>query len=302
MISAVSLRYFAEVVQAGSIRAASERLHVAASAISRQLALLEEQLDAPLLERGRGRTTLRLTAAGELMMQHARHLERESDRVRSEIQALKGLRKGHIRFGVPETFVRDVVPRFLLRFNARYPGVTYHAEVAASTRLVELVGNDELDVAITFNAPPSLRVKYVYERLLKTCVLVSASHPLAKRPWLKLSDCADYGLAMPDHTMTAMQVYDDMFAKARIRPRKVLVTNSYELMRSVAEAGMVIALVNTRPGDSERTKDYRYVPLKDPRVKPQRLNICTFESRNPSPIAAVFIEALKKDFELLEQT
>ncbi|MDB5827296.1 MAG: LysR family transcriptional regulator [Variovorax sp.] len=302
MISAVSLRYFAEVVRAGSIRGASERLHVAASAISRQMAMLEEQLGAPLLERGRGRTALRLTAAGELMVRHVNHLERESDRVRSEIEALKGLRKGHIRFGIPETFVREVIPQFLQRFNARYPGVTYQVEVAASTRLVKLVGRDELDVAVTFNPLPSLRVKHVYERLLKTCVLLSTDHPLAQRPWLKLSDLAAYGLAMPDHTMSAMQVYDDMFASARIQPRKVLVTNSYELMRSVAETGMAIALVNTRPGDSATTKDYRYVPIKDARVKPQRLTICTFEAHNPSPIAAVFIEALTKDFELLEHT
>ncbi len=100
--------------------------------------------------------------------------------------------------------------------------------------------------------------------------------------------------------MSAMQVYDDMFAKARIQPRKMLVTNSYELMRAVAQTGMAIALANVRPGDRESTKEFRYVPIKDPRVKPQRLTICTFEARNPSPIAAVFIEALKKDFELLE--
>ncbi len=300
MISAVSLRYFAEVVRAGSIRGASERLHVAASAISRQIALLEEQLGAPVLERGRGRTALRLTAAGELMTRHVNHLERESDRVRSEIEALKGLRKGHIRFGIPETFVREVIPQFLQRFNARHPGVTFQVEVNASTRLVEMIAQDELDLAVTFNPLPSLRVKHVYERLLKTCVLLSTDHPLAKRPFLKLSDCADYGLAMPDHTMSAMQAYDDMFAKARIQPRKVLVTNSYELMRAVAQTGMAIALVNTRPGDSESTDEFRYVPIKDPRVRPQRLTICTFEARNPSPIAAVFIEALKKDFELLE--
>ncbi len=302
IVSAVSLRYFAEVVKAGSIRKASERLHVAASAVSRQLALLEEQLGAPLLERGRGRTALRLTAAGELMVRHVRHADRELDRVRSEIDALKGLRKGHIRFGVPETFVRDVVPTFLERFNARHPGVSFQVEVAASTRLSDMVGADELDVALTFNPLPSLRVKHLYERLLETCVLMSSKHPLASRPWLTLSDCAEYGLAMPDHTMNAMQIYDDMFAKARIVPRKVLVTNSYELMRAVAETGMAIALANKRPGDKDMTAQHRYVPIKDRRVKPQRLSICTFEGRNPSPIAAVFIEALIKEFKQMELT
>jgi DNA-binding transcriptional LysR family regulator len=300
MISAVSLRYFAEVVRAGSIRAASDRLYVAASAISRQLGLLEEQLGAPLLERGRGRAALRLTAAGELMVRYVRHSDHELDCVRSEIEALKGLRKGHIRLGIPETFVRDVVPQMLQRFNQRYPGVTYQVEVAGSTKLVELVDRDELDVAVTFNPPPSLHVKHVFERQLTTSVLLAADHPLAQRASLKLSDCAEYGLALPDHTISAKQAYDEMFAKARIRPRKVLVTNSYELLRSVAATGMAITIVNARPGERASAPGWRYIPIKDARVKPQRVTVCTFAGRNPSPIAAVFIEQLKQEFDQLE--
>jgi DNA-binding transcriptional LysR family regulator len=300
MITAISSRYFAEVVRAGSIRAAAERLHVAASAISRQLALLEEELGAPLLERGPGRTLLRLTAAGELMMRHVRHVDHEIDRVRSEIEALKGLRKGIVRLGIVETFVREVVPDLLQRFNGRHPGVTYQVEVAPTTRLVELVGRDELDVAVTFNPPPSLRVKHVYERTLDTCVMVANHHPLARFETLKLSDCEAYGLAMPDETISAKQDQDEMFARARIQPRKVLVTNSYELMRSVAETGMAVALVNARPGDRADMPGFRYVPIRDSRVKHQRMTICTCEGRTPSPIAAVFIETMKKDFEELE--
>jgi len=300
MISSVSLRYFSEVVRAGSIRAASERLYVAASAISRQIALLEEELGAPLLERGRGRTALRLTAAGELMMRHVRHLDHELDRVRSEIEALKGLRKGHVRLGIVETFVREVIPGLLHRFNDRYPGVTYQVEVGPTTKLMELVGRDELDVAAIFNPPPSLRVKHVYERILATCVLVANHHPLAAFETVKVTDCAEYGLAMPDDTISAKRDQDEMFARARIQPRKVLVTNSYELMRSVAETGMAITLVNARPGDSANMPGFRYVPIKDSRVKHQRMTLCTCEGRTPSPIAAVFIETLKREFAELE--
>lgn len=300
MITAVSLRYFAEVVRAGSIRAAAERLFVAASAISRQIALLEEELGAPLLERGPGRTVLRLTAAGELLMRHTRHVDHELERVRSEIEALKGLRKGHVRLGVVETFVREVIPGILRRFNDRYPGVTYQVEVAPTTKLLELVGRDELDVAVTFNPPPSLRVKHVYERTLETCVMVAKHHPLAQLATVKLTDCAAYGLAMPDQTISAKRDQDEMFARARIEPRQVLVTNSYEMMRSVAETGMAITLVNARPGDSADMPGFRYVPIKDSRVKHQRMTICTCAGRTPSPIAAVFIETIKKEFQELE--
>ena len=301
MISSLSLRYFAEVVQAGSIRAAAERLHVAASAVGRQIAVLEDELGAPLIERGRGRTVLRLTSAGEIMLRYIRKSESELVHVRSEIEALKGVRKGHIRLGIPETLVRTVIPGILVRFNKRYPGLTYEVQVyGGSPRLLELVSRDELDVAVTFNPPAVLHVKHLFERLLPTSVLMASDHPLAEKPFLKLSDCSGYGLAIPDETMSIKREYDEMLAKARISPRTVLVTNSYELLRSVAKLGLAIAIVNAEPGEPAEGQGYRYVPLKDARVKPQRLTICTFDARNPSPAVAVFIEHLKLEFEKLE--
>lgn len=301
MISSTALRYFAEVTRSGSIRAASERLHVAASAISRQLSLLEEALGARLLDRGRGRTALRLTAAGELVLGYIRQTETEIDRMRSQIEALKGLHTGHIRLGVPETLVRDMLPALLVRFKAKYPGVTYGVQVHGSPRLVEMISRDELDVAVTYNAPAALHVKHVYEKQLATCVLVASDHPLAKRAFVKISDCADYQLALPDEAISAKTAYDEMFAKARIRPRATLVTNSYELLKSTAIAGVAITVANPRPGEPRSGPGYRYVPLRDPRVKAQRLSICTFERRNPSPVTAMFIEYLKKDFDKLEK-
>jgi len=302
MISSTALRYFAEVTRCGSFRAAAEHLFVAPSAISRQVAMLEEELGAPLLERGPGRTALRLTAAGEILMQHAKGLENELQRVRSDIESLKGLRRGEIRFGVPETFTRDFIPQFLARFNTRYPGITYHVHVAGTPRLIEMVAADELDAALSFNPPPAADVRHIFERALPTCVLVPHDHPLSHRESLRLSDCADYGLAMPDVSISAKRIYDDMFARAKIRPRPVLVTNSYELLRSASAAGLSISLVNQhinhRPGPDD---GYRYIPLRDPRVKPQRFTLCVREGRNLPVAARTFIEHLQHDFAQLPQ-
>lgn len=300
MVTTLSMRYFEEVVNVGSIRAAAERLHVAASAVGRQIALLEEQLEAPLLERGRGRTAARLTAAGELVLGYIRKTHSDLGHLRSEIEAVKGLRKGHIRFGIPETLVRSIAPEILMRFNRRYPGITYDVKVHGSPMLVELIGRDQLDVAVTFNPPAGAHVKHLFERRLATCVLMASDHPLAKRDFLKLSDCADYGLAMPDETISAKRDYDEMLSNARIRPREILRTNSYELLRGVAKAGLAITIVNAQLGEAAAGPGYRYVPVKDARVKPQRVTLCTFDARNPSPVVAVFIEHMKTEFDNLE--
>lgn len=64
------LKYFTEVARSGSIRKASEELHVATSAVSRQIKKLEDELGTPLFERFSD--GLRLTSAGEIVLRHAK--------------------------------------------------------------------------------------------------------------------------------------------------------------------------------------------------------------------------------------
>jgi DNA-binding transcriptional LysR family regulator len=295
-VSSTALRYFAEVHRRGSFRAAAENLFVAPSAVSRRVALLEEQLDAPLFERGRGRTRLKLTAAGELVIQYVRNSENELQQVRSSIEALKGMRKGAVRFGVPETFSRHFIPNFLARFNKIYPRITFHVEVSSTPTLAQMLVSDELDAICGFNAPPMADLLTVFERTLRTCIVVSHDHPLASRQSVRLSDCAGHAIALPDESISVKPIFDEMFAKAKLRPQPVLTSNSYEMLRSVSVAGMSIAMVNEHmryPDDG--SPDYRYIPIRDPRVKPQRFALCVRRGRSLSVAAHSFIEHLHKD-------
>ena len=87
-----ALRYFLEVVRSGSLAVASERLHVAASAISRQISGLEQALDTVLFERQpRGMVP---TPAGEILAAHARRSSMDADRVLEDLDALRGARQG----------------------------------------------------------------------------------------------------------------------------------------------------------------------------------------------------------------
>ena len=84
-----ALRYFQEVARCGSISQAASNLHVATSAISRQISGLEENLGMALFERhARG---MNLTAAGELLLAHARRSAMDAERTLHDIAALQGL-------------------------------------------------------------------------------------------------------------------------------------------------------------------------------------------------------------------
>ena len=91
---AVVLKYFLEVARHGSIRKAAQNLFVASSAVNRQILRLEEELGTELFDRVP--SGMRLNAAGERLQQHVRGTLHDFHLMRTELDALKGERKGHV--------------------------------------------------------------------------------------------------------------------------------------------------------------------------------------------------------------
>jgi DNA-binding transcriptional LysR family regulator len=129
-----ALRYFLETARLGSIRRAAEVLYVAPSAISRQIALLEQTYGMPLLERHAA--GVRLTVAGEVFARQARATVRDFERLHSEIDDLQKLRRGTVRIFSVEPTVASVVYRAMAEFARSYPGITYEVQVAGGIRAI----------------------------------------------------------------------------------------------------------------------------------------------------------------------
>ena len=88
------LRYLDEVVRRGSIRRAAETLHVAPTAINRQILELEAELGAPLFDRIHKR--LHLTPLGEAVLAHVRQTLREHAALQARVAEIKGARRGMV--------------------------------------------------------------------------------------------------------------------------------------------------------------------------------------------------------------
>ena len=124
-----ALRYFCETANTRSIRAASERLHVAPSAISRQIAKLEHELRAPIFDRGADGMTL--TAAGELLQSRVEEVMREFARVKSHIAALQNLQSGTVDVYCFRTATETFVAPVLHEFYTRYPNVSFNITMSS---------------------------------------------------------------------------------------------------------------------------------------------------------------------------
>src|ERR1700750_3359135 len=109
------MRYVDEVARTGSIRKAADQLNVTASAVNRRIMDLEDELGAPLFERlPRG---VRLTAAGEVFVHYLRKQNGEVGRMKSQIEDLKGLRRGTVRIACSQALALDFLPRAISEFR-----------------------------------------------------------------------------------------------------------------------------------------------------------------------------------------
>ncbi|VTU40235.1 Cyn operon transcriptional activator [Variovorax sp. PBS-H4] len=237
---------------------------------------------------------MKLTPAGEVVLAYARGVEDGLEQVRTDIRSIKTLQRGTVKLGISESFTREFLPQFLQRFHTLYPGINFEVVVAGGSKLVEQLARDELDISLSYIAPDIFDITVVEQVFIKPCLLVASNHAFAKRPFVDLSECADEEMALPDETLTIRGSYVRMFAKAKIKPRSVMVTNSFELMRASATAGLCVAIVNKYFGGPKSPRGLKYVPLRGKGVEKWPLNICVHTDRNLPAAARIFLEHLQQ--------
>lgn len=294
----LTLRYFHEVAKLGSIRRAADRLHVAPSAVSRQIAQLEQELDAELFERSK--IGVKMTSAGEILMRQTTRMFRDLDRARSEIDDLRGLRRGEVTLWAMEGVVAGVLPAVLSRFHRQFPGVSFNVVTSSTDRIVEALLDDVTDVGITFNAVQRAEIEIIAEYVEPISCLVSPKHRFAERQKLSLAEICQEPLALPDHSFGLRQVFERATRRARLHPKVVVTTNSLELTKTMAATGEVLAFMPALTVLREYTSGYlRIVPVTDDDFARARSSICVHRDRPLPHAARAFLKMLAAEIDAL---
>lgn len=285
------LRYFCEVERTGSIREASERLNVAPSAVSRQIQNIEASVGLPLFERHpRG---MRVTEAGALYAQYARQVLLDAGRVQSDINDLKGLRRGNVRIHAVEGVVSTLLMPAIAAFRKTYPGVSFQLLITGS-ELVELaVRENETDIGITFNTQPHPEITCVARWPDQVVLAVQPDHPLARTPRLTLKDIADLPIALPDPNFGIRTLLDQQCRRRRITLNPVLVANSIEGLRSFALSGAGPAVLSAKAVSQWVAQGSLVaIPLDEAALKHPSVDVCIGTHRRLPSATAEFIHVL----------
>src|SRR3954469_22023810 len=192
MLDVRRMRVLREVARRGSFSAAAEALSFTQSAISQQIAALEREAGAILVQRStRG---VRLTEAGEALVRHADVILARLEDAEAELAAIAGLRGGRLRMASFESAGATLMPLAIAEFSARHPEVELSLTLAEPEESLPLLRSGELDLALTFEvvASPPVQDGIRRDHLLADpmFLVLPAGHPLAEHPAPKLADLA----------------------------------------------------------------------------------------------------------------
>ncbi|CPM12373.1 LysR family regulatory protein [Bordetella pertussis] len=189
-----ALRYFLEVVDAGSLTLAAQKLHVAPSAVSRMVRKLEDEHQAQLFERhARGMV---LTEAGQLLKAYARRASLDAERARAEIRELSQIGQKLIRVSANQAFGRELLPRVIGEFREIEPTVRFELNILQSSEINRRVREGEDDIGLSYNLAPPQDVHVQYARRMPLFAVMAPQHPLAGRDMLSMQDIGDYPVVL----------------------------------------------------------------------------------------------------------
>ncbi|MFC6300412.1 LysR family transcriptional regulator [Pseudomonas sp. CCM 7893] len=283
-------RYFLAVFDSGSLAAAGERLHIAPSAVSRQIALLEESIGVPLFERRpRG---MEPTAAGSALAHHARRVSLEEQALLSELRGGDYHGARVIRLVSTEGLSRYFLPHVLIQHYQQSPAFQYVLEVMSPFECAEKVKRGDADVGLTFSTEPTEGVEILYSSRSAIRAIMRAGHPLSTLKQLPLRSLVPFPLALTPKGTTQRQLFDLVCEMEGLAFNHVMTCNYSGAIHEFVRHTDTIALggaISQRLNDSN---DLISVPLSNPRFSDRTIQVLTMPKRTLPASLQLFIETL----------
>jgi len=239
------LRYFVAVAEALNFSRAAARLRLTQPALSRQIRDLEDELGAPLLDRGP--RFVKLTEAGITFLPEAKAVLLRADEAVQAVRAVMNGERGQIQVGYAPSPTVELLPCALHAFQNLAPGVRVMLHDLSSEEMLAGLHSGKLDLCLMVKpSEKALRgLKFDLLREYPTCVAMSPRHPLAKLKSVSLKQLVQEPLlayARADYPEYHAML-EEVFRLCAIKPRVVEEHDSASGLITATEIGRGVALV-----------------------------------------------------------
>ena len=186
----IDLTLFVRVAETGSITRAAGHVHLSLAAASSRVRALEAQARMPLLYReARG---VRLTAAGEALLHHARQMLQQAERLRGDLHEYSSGVLAHVRIFANTTAVTDFLPEVLAGFLAGNPGVNVDLQERANPEIVRAVRDGSTDIGIIAGDTDTTGLESLHFSTDRLLLVAPRKHALARRKRVAFAETLAY--------------------------------------------------------------------------------------------------------------
>ncbi|MDR7378635.1 DNA-binding transcriptional LysR family regulator [Rhodoferax ferrireducens] len=285
------LRYADQVARSGSIQKAARELHVAASAINRQILQLEEELGVPLFERlPRG---MRLTASGDALITLARHWLQDERGVVAEIRRLQGVHQGHVSLVAMDSHATSVMPALVRDLGVQHPLVSLSIALATPDDAEAALLTGQADLAAIFNLKPRRELLVLWKSALPLGCVVAPGHPLVQRETVSFQEAMAHPVALQSKALTIRRYLEAQYSWLFKEPRRYTETNSLQLVKQLALGGNHVVFTSELDVASElATGQLVFIPIRDRGAEPQEISVAVDATKPPGPVVKLVSERL----------
>lgn len=290
------LRILKAIATKKNFTRAASSLYISQPSLSKQIKILEENLDTVLINRERN--NISLTESGKVFLQYS---ERILILCEESCRALVDLKKGdrgNLKVGASQTIGTYLMPRILALFAQNYPQIDLKVQVNSTRTIATSIIKREIDVAIV-GGEMSKKLKkrltiqpFVYDEL---SLIISKSHPFAIKKVIKKEDLYCLDFITLHSTSTIKKFIDNILIQNDIQTnslRTILQLNSIEGIKTAVSLGLGAAFVSSSSIEKEiRLKQIKILKIENLNIN-RRLSIISNPDCSKSKAFQLFYNEL----------
>ena len=238
------LNLFRHIVEAGSITHGAARANLALAAASTRIRKMELAFGTELLVRGRQGVVP--TPAGRTLLQHARGILAQTERMQEDLTPYARGLAGQVRVLSNTNALTEFLPETLSSFLMAYPDISVDLEERLSDEIVGLMAEGAADIGIVAGTVDHGNLHVFPFRSDRFVLVVAKSHPLASRSRIGFAEVLDYDMVGLDRASAIQRFLAD---KANRVGRPLAAARAAALLRRHLPAGRVQCRRRHRAGD-----------------------------------------------------
>lgn len=289
------LRYFCEIVDAGSARAAAERLFVAPTAISMQISQLEQSLGGALFDRAS--RPMALTALGEFVYPQARELLSMSNRLQTQARGMAAGKLGWLSIGFTRSTLFSILPEAVHAMQAAYPAVRVDLQEILTEDQPAALRSGAIHLGIARTLGPQLRepdLQYIPLFDDPLVVALPIHHALAAQAQVSAADLQSHSYVSYPRAANAHFTRQVLACLEQAGARLQVGHEAKEIHTALGlvAAGLGITVVGRSVAANNRG-DLRFVPLPDLPLRSQVLALRLAAAPGSARLLDVFLAMLQ---------